>query len=95
MNAVITKRQKNTIMVLGGIAGVFGAVAGTSGLVLREKYLMYDANWDVDLISGFTKGYFGLMSGFIVSRQNSAMPAFYGHKWRLSTQSQSSALRLT
>jgi hypothetical protein len=67
MSAVITKKQKNTIMVLGGIAAVFGTVAGASGLLLREKYLVYDQNWDVDIISGFTEGYFGVMSGFIVS----------------------------
>jgi hypothetical protein len=67
MSAVITKKQKNTIMVLGGIAAVVGTIAGASGLLLREKYLVYDQNWDVDIISGFTEGYFGVMSGFIVS----------------------------
>ena len=67
MSAVITKRQKNSILILGAIAGVFGAVAGASGLLLREKYLTFDQNWDVDVISGFTEGYFGVMSGFMVS----------------------------
>ena len=67
MSAVITKRQKNSILILGAIAGVFGAVAGASGLLLREKYLTFDQDWDVDVISGFTEGYFGVMSGFMVS----------------------------
>ena len=66
MNAVITKRQKNSILVLGGIAGTFGAVAGACGLFLREKYLVFEQDWDVDIISGFTEGYFGVMSGFIL-----------------------------
>ena len=71
MSAVITKKQKNCIMILGAIAAVFGAVAGASGLVLRERYLMFDdQDWDVDVISGFTEGYFGVMSGFIVSLSN-------------------------
>ncbi|XP_046841323.1 uncharacterized protein LOC124435430 [Xenia sp. Carnegie-2017] len=66
MNAVITKKQKNTIMIFGGITGVFGVVAGASGLYLREKYLMLEQDWDVDSIPGFTKGYFGCMSGFLL-----------------------------
>ena len=77
MSAVITKKQKNCIMILGAIAAVFGAVAGASGLVLREKYLMFDdQDWDVDVISGFTEGYFGVMSGFIVSLSNGSLPVF-------------------
>jgi hypothetical protein len=69
MSGVITKRQKNSILILGGIAGTFGAVAGACGLFLREKYLQsdHDKDWDVEVISGFTQGYFGVMSGFIVS----------------------------
>jgi hypothetical protein len=67
MSAVITKKQKNTIMVLGSITAVFGAAAGACGLLLRGQYLTYDQDWDVDIISGFTDGYFGVMSGFLVS----------------------------
>lgn len=70
MAAVITKRQKNSIMIFGAIAAVFGALAGASGLLLREKYLTFDQDWDVDVISGFTEGYFGVMSGLTVSLSN-------------------------
>lgn len=74
MNAVITKKQKNTILVLGAIAALFGAVSGASGLLLREKYLVFEGqDWDVAAISGFTKGYFGVMSGFIVSSVRHSM----------------------
>lgn len=53
-------------MVLGSITAVFGAAAGACGLLLRGKYLTYDHDWDVDIIPGFTDGYFGVMSGFLL-----------------------------
>ena len=68
MNAVITKKQKNTIMILGAIAGFFGAAAGSVGLYLRSELTTGD-NWEEQWIPEFTNGYMGVMSGFLVSKR--------------------------
>ena len=66
MNAVITKKQKNQIMMLGATAGLFGLIAGSVGLYLRSELTTGD-NWEEKWIPEFTNGYMGVMSGFSVS----------------------------
>ena len=65
MAALIERKEKIRIMILGGITGVFGAVAGAIGLYLRTVLTTSDS-WKVEGIPEFTNGYFGVMSGFLV-----------------------------
>ena len=75
MFAVITKKEKNRIMILGAITAVLGAAAASIGIYLRRELTKSESWSNEEKIAEFTNGYFGVMSGFAVSSLSFAQPS--------------------